>query len=93
MHPDPGNRDTAAVGFIQIARQVVYPHPCLLASYRANTGAKRSVDAKRELERRKLERAVLQELSRYYPLEQGKNTWKRPQLLRKGEHRLGRSMR
>ena len=64
----------------------------LLTSGRANIDAKRSVVAKRGLGG-KLECILLQKLSHYYSLEQGTNTWKRPQLLRKGEHRLGRSMR
>ena len=47
-------------------------------------GATRHVEQERS--RRKVERALFEELSRYYELPPGKDVWGRPELLRKGEH-------
>ena len=42
--------------------------------------------AKKERKRRKVERTLLEKLSRYYPVPQNKKTWERGPLLWKGEH-------
>ena len=38
------------------------------------------------------ERSLFQDLSQYYWLPQGKRSWSRPSLMKKGEHGVGRSM-
>ena len=49
-----------------------------------------SKGADAEARRRDEERELFKKLSRYYPLGQGKNAWKRPPLLSRGKHERDR---
>ena len=91
-HPDQDNCNAVAVCFVQMARVAVYQHPCLLIKDREVPDPRTSAAAERELQGRDLELMQFQELSRYYLLEGDQEEWKRPLLLKKGKHRLGRSM-
>ena len=65
----------------------MYPEPRLTEG-----GGERSVfsdNAKKEWKRRRVDRELYGELSRYYPLPEGEKSWKRPPLLLKGKHGRG----
>ena len=78
------------VKIIPRIRPAVYAEPCLRGKpgERPDAGKKTADD---EFERRSGERQLLQELSRYYRLEQGKRTWARPSLMWNGKHECHRS--
>ena len=63
---------------------MVYQRPCLVVTP-GKLNPARSKRAKEEYERRKVERGLYQELSRYYPLE-GRPKWGRQDLLVRGKH-------
>ena len=83
--PDVTYHGTVAVGIIPQIRSAVYLEPCLRGGSGERTEAG-SKNADEEFERRNVERRLLQELSRYYPLKQDKRTWARPSLMWNGKH-------
>lgn len=91
-HPDLVNCNAVAVSFVQIMRDVVYQHPRLFAGGGVDRDPEGSNAAKKEQRKRDRERKLFEELSRYYPLERGRTEWRRPLLLKRGKHRLRRSM-
>ena len=82
--------DVVAAEIIPTIRPLESLEPCLLTGRGRRTVAG-SRNADDEFERRNVERRLLQELSRYYPLEQGQNAWSRSSLLSLGKHGCDRS--
>ena len=83
--PDPIGYVAAALEIIK-GRQPVYSEP-RLKTVKGERTVKGSKNADKELRRRDLERQSYQQLSRYYPLPEGKKEWTRPPLLVKGKHK------
>ena len=83
--PDLIDPNSAARKIISAKRQPVHGKDCLVGGKGRRTMAG-SKGADEEYERRNEIRQVYQELSRYYPLEEGNTKWSTPQLLLKGEY-------
>ena len=88
--PDPIGYNAVAVRIIRTKRVPVYSKPYLLRGTGVRT-AFNSKDAKKERERRDVERRLYQKLSQYYPLPEGMEKWVRPPLLVEGKHGNGHS--
>ena len=65
---------------------MVYSKPRLVKLSTKPRTTVRSKRAEEEHERRMVDRELYQELSRYYPLRQGREVWVRPELLSNGKH-------
>ena len=86
--PDLIDCDVVAIEIIPTIRPLVYLEPCLITSpvEPGKRIAEGSKTADNEFKRRNVERALYQELSRYYPLGPGQKEWGRPNLLSNGKH-------
>ena len=82
--PDPNGYDAAALKIIG-KRPPFYSEPRLQSGHGERT-VKGSKNADGEFRRRKRERGLYEELSRFYLLPETRATWTRPQLLVKGKH-------
>ena len=82
--PDPIGYNVVAAMIIGKKRVPVYPKPNLKKGTVERTVFD-SEYAKKEHERRNVDRRLYEKLSRYYPLPEGKREWARPPLLVKGK--------
>ena len=75
-----------AARIIPTTRPPVHQKPRLLTGQIRKRTAVRSRNAEGEFRRRNEERELLRELSRYYPLGKGQNSWTRLSLLQRSKH-------
>jgi len=83
--PDSIDCNAVAAENIPTIRPLENPEPCLRMG-KGKQIATGSSHAMREFGRRGVERELIQDLSRYYPLGQGQSSWTRPSLLSLGKH-------
>jgi len=82
--PDTTNFNLGVLELLPTFRQVVYQEPQLLEGQaRQLPGATRHAELERR--RRREERSLFEELSRYYELPLRQKKWRRPELLKKGK--------
>ena len=82
--------NAAAVRVIRVIRPLVNQEPRLFTGKGQRT-AEGSKHPDKEFERRKEEKRLFQELSRYYPLRQNQSGWARPSLFSLGKHKRDHS--
>ena len=83
--PDANDFNLVILELLPTFRPAVYQEPQLLEGQaRQFPGATRHAELERR--RRREERALFEELSRYYELPLRQKKWRRPELLKKGKH-------